>query len=131
MVVERNDQATRHVLRSPKPHKAMPVALADSLRPDRCCAVGSYNAGVIRKNQVHGRGVEVPLVKRRKIPISWTVGYRLHIQSYTLSQDGIEQKTDQPAIISKATYEAAQLRLQALRTGIQSESKISERLQTA
>lgn len=45
--------------------------------------------------------------------------------------DGIEQQSDQPAIITKATYEAAQLRLQVLRPGIQSERKILERLQTA
>jgi len=43
--------------------------------------------------------------------------------------DGIEQQGEHPAIISKATYEQAHARLQALRPGVQLESEITRRLQ--
>lgn len=43
--------------------------------------------------------------------------------------DGIEQAGIYPVIVSKATYEAAHKRLQALRPGVQLESEIVRRLE--
>ena len=58
-----------------------------------------------------------------------TVGYILRNGQYAgLSQwDGVEVDGVYPAIIDKATYEAAHKRLQALRPGIQLESEIERR----
>jgi len=62
-----------------------------------------------------------------------TVGYILRNGQYAgLAQwDGVEVGGIYPAIINKATYEAADKRLQALRPGIQLESEIARRLQAA
>jgi site-specific DNA recombinase len=58
-----------------------------------------------------------------------TVGYILRNGQYAgfAQWDGVEVDGVYPAIIDKATYEAAHKRLQALRPGIQSESEIARR----
>lgn len=60
-----------------------------------------------------------------------TVGYILRNGQYAgvAQWDGVEVDGVYPAIIDKATYEAAHKRLQALRPGVQLESEINRRLQ--